>query len=167
MVEFCGQESCTVDGNGRVKLSARFLADFQAHGTEVVLHCLPEGCLGVYPSPMWLQMRRPEAGATVAAAQSVVIRRQARRFGAMTCVETITNQGRITVPLPFRPLLGLLPGTACMVVGCEIGVEVWGAAAWAQEFEVLREHERLKAAAEMSADLRGVEPQVSCGTSAR
>ena len=155
MVQFCGQDRCTVDANGRVKLSPRFLGDFRHHGSDVVMHCLPEGALGVYPVSLWLQMRQSEPRPASRAAQSIVFRRSLRRFGAVTQVEQISNQGRITVPAPFRPLVGLLPGCEATLVGTEIGVEVWSTDAWQQEFRLLTEHERLKAEAEMDADLGG------------
>lgn len=153
MVQFCGQERCTIDANGRVKLSPRFLVDFRRHGSDVVMHCLPERALGVYPVSLWLQMRQAEPRPATRASQSIVFRRSLRRFGAVTQVEQISNQGRITIPASFRSLLGLPPGSEAVLVGTEIGVEVWTTEAWQTEFRLLTEHEQLKADAEMAADL--------------
>ena len=91
MVQFCGQDTCLVDANGRVKLGPRFLADFRRMGDQVVLHCLPEGALGVYPEPIWEQMRGACAESAIRAARNIAFRRQLRRFGAMTQAERITN----------------------------------------------------------------------------
>ena len=151
---FCGQERCLVDTNGRVKLSARFVDDFRSAGDQVVVHCLPEGALAVYPFRVWQAMRPGEERSETEAALSVVQRRRLRRFGAMTQVQALTNQGRITIPAQFRPLLDLEPGREVVTVGCEIGVEIWAAARWEREFDLLRQHEEQRAAAEMSADLR-------------
>jgi len=153
MVRFCGQEACLIDANGRVKLPPRFLTDFRQDDESVVLHCLPEGALGIYPAPVWTQMRQGEARPAAKAATSILFRRQLRRFGALTQSERITNQGRITVPNPFRELLGLEPGQNVILVGTEIGVEIWNAERWQDEFQILREHERRKAELEMTADL--------------
>lgn len=153
MIRFCGQEKCLIDSNGRVKLSPRFLQDFRCEGDEVVLHCLPEGALGVYPMATWTQMRQSEGRPAAKAAQSVVFRRQLRRFGALTQQATITRQGRITIPAPFRALTELDPGLEAYLVGCEIGVEIWNTTTWKQEMEALREHELRRAGAEMEADL--------------
>ena len=156
MACFCGQERCVVDANGRVRLSPRFLADCRAAGAEVVLYCLPEGAMGVYPSPVWTQMRPGEPRPASRAATSVVFRRQLRRFGSLSQAESISNQGRITVPVHFRSLLDLEPGADAVVVGNEIGLEVWNRTRWEAEFQLIKEHERQKAAAEMSADLSDV-----------
>jgi len=153
MPEFCGFENCLIDANGRLKLAPRFLADFQRYGSELVLHCLPEGALGVYPAQVWRQMRQHEARPAVKAADSVVFRRQMRRFGAFSQVERISNQGRITIPAGFRELLQLPPGENAACIGCEIGVEIWNSIRWQQESRLLLEHEAQRAAVEMDADL--------------
>lgn len=163
MVQFCGQDRCTVDANGRVKLCPRFLADFRRHGSDVVMHCLPEGALGVYPVSLWLQMRQAEPRPATRASQSIVFRRSLRRFGALTQVEQISNQGRVTVPASFRSLVGLPPGGEAVLVGTEIGVEIWSAEAWQREFQLLAEHEQLKAEAEMAADLTEGGPAAPLG----
>ena len=157
VVQFCGQDRCLVDANGRVKLGPRFLADFRRIGDQVILHCLPEGALGVYPVPVWHEMRQADGRSAAQAARSIAARRRLRRFGSMTQPDKITNQGRITVPAPFRDLLELPPGTDAVAVGCEIGVELWNVERWEREMELLREHERQKAEADMLADLQRTE----------
>jgi len=141
MVPFCGQERCLIDANGRIKLGARFLNDFRRTGDEVVLYCLPEGALGVYPTSTWLQMRQREARPAIRAATSVEFRRELRRFGAMSQPEKLSNQGRITVPSHFRSALALDPGQDVILVGCEIGVEAWNAESWRHELDQLREQQ--------------------------
>ncbi len=137
VIPFCGQDRCLIDANGRVKFSPRFLADLRRTGGELVLHCLPEGALGVYPTATWTQMRQGEPRPAARAAQSREFRRRLRRFGAFTQSERLTNQGRITIPPQFRSLLALEPGTDAMLVGCEVGVEVWNGGRWSEEFERL------------------------------
>ena len=153
MVRFCGQDSCLVDANGRVKLSPRFLADFREVGGSTVLRCLPEGALGVYPEAIWQQMRQGEANAAAKAGTSAAYRRQLRLFGALSEQQTITNQGRLTIPVHLRERLGLGPGTEVMVVGSELGVEVWEATRWQAELDLLSQHELQKAEADMAAEL--------------
>ena len=154
MPKFCGQERCLVDANGRVKLCPRFEREFRGEGTaEVVLHCLPEGGLGVYPPAVWEQIRSAEGSAIVKSATSVVARRQLRRFGAMTQVEELSNQARITIPPGFRDGLALCPGQEVVLVGCECGIEIWNLTRWQDEQKKLLEHELLRADAEMRADV--------------
>ncbi|MFW5893949.1 MAG: division/cell wall cluster transcriptional repressor MraZ [Verrucomicrobiota bacterium] len=150
---FCGQDYCTVDANGRVKLSPRLLMDFGQLGESVVVHCLPEGALGVYPLSVWRQMRERETESEPAAARSIVARRQLRRFGALSQVDSISRQGRITIPVSFREIVGLSAGTEAVLVGVEIGIEVWSAERWNAEFQTLLQHEQDKAEREMQADL--------------
>ncbi len=154
MPKFCGQEKCLVDANGRVKLSPRFERAFREEGAvEVVLHCLPEGGLGVYPPSVWNRLRAAEEQTVLKAATSVVARRQLRRFGAMTQSEELSNQGRITLPAGFRGMMGLEPGTEAVLVGCECGIEIWNAERWQAEQKRLWEHEASRAEAEMKADV--------------
>ena len=152
-MQFSGQDTCRIDANGRIKLAPRFLDDFRSTGDEVVLHCLVEGALGVYPTTTWKQMRQAEPRPAARAAGSTVFRRQLRRFGAFSQMETITNQGRITVPPHFRDVLDLQPRTEVILVGCEIGLEIWNAQAWQKESQIILQHEQKKAIAEMEADL--------------
>ena len=152
-MRFCGQDQCAIDGNGRVKLSPHFLADFRGDSSDVVLHCLPEGALAIYPLSVWQKMRQSEPRPAAKAANSIVFRRRLRRVGAMTQFQTISNQGRLTIPPLFRPLLGLEPGNGAVQVGTEIGVEIWQKERWTAEFETLAGHEAEKADAEMAADL--------------
>ncbi len=164
LVQFCGQDRCLVDANGRIKISSRFLSDFQRLGGPVVAYCLPEGALGVYPAAVWLEMRHSEQPPGARAARSIVFRRQLRRFGALTQSERISNQGRLTIPTHFRVMLALEPGTEVVLVGCEIGIEVWNEGRWKQELEVLREHENRRAEADMAADLSALGPGIEGGS---
>lgn len=155
MTGFCGQERCLIDANGRVKLPPRFEQDFRKAGAlEIVLHCLPEGALAVYPPAVWEQLRAQEAQAALKVVSSIVARRQLRRFGAMTQTEPLSPQGRITIPPGFRSALALEPGSEVMVVGSEIGIEIWNAARWQKEMQLLGEHETLRAEMEMKADVQ-------------
>ena len=153
-MKFCGQQSCKIDANGRVKLSSRFHDDFREGGENLILHCLPEGALGVYSKSVWAQMRQGEPRPATKAASSVVFRRQLRRFGALSQPEKLTKQGRITIPPQFRELLNLVPGTDAVIVGTEMGVEIWQQSRWDEEFNTLHAHELKRAEAEMAADLR-------------
>lgn len=148
---FRGQDECALDANGRIKLNAAFLRDFKAFTSdEVVLHCLPEGAIAIYPPQNW---GRGEDASQTTAAESVVERRRSRRFGAVSQSGTISNQGRITLPTRFRAYAGLIPGETVVLVGCENGIEVWNSERWQAEFELIQEHMLEKHAFEMNTDL--------------
>lgn len=126
MLEFCGEDRCLVDGNGRIRLSQRFVDDFlrKCNG-EVVMYVLPEGAVALYPEETYREMRSREIADTDNVGTSFAVRRSLRRFGSLTAPAVITRQGRVTLPERFRQMTGLLPGAEACVVGVEIGVELW------------------------------------------
>ena len=154
MLAFCGHDNCSIDSNGRIKFSPRVLKDFddRCRG-DIVLHCLPEGGLAVYPEDVYLEMRRREEAPAARAAASLVFRRSMRRFGAMSKSDKISKQGRVTIPPAFRTYAALEPGTDVSVVGVEIGIEIWNTERWNDEINQINEHVREKGMQEMAADL--------------
>ena len=154
MLSFCGQDRCSVDANGRLKLSPKVVADFTGKcGGQVVMHCLPEGAIAIYPEEIYLEMRRQETLPAAKAANSMDFRRSMRRFGAMSSPESISNQGRVTLPQAFREYAAVNPGSEVFVVGVEIGIEIWNTERWAEEIDRMNEHAREKGEREMAADL--------------
>lgn len=158
MLAFCGLDRCSVDANGRIKFSPRVIEDFARRGSDVVMHCLPEGAVAVYPEDIYLEMRRAVPNPAQQAAESMVFRRTLRRFGAWSQSEKISQQGRITLPPEYREHAGLLPGGDAVVVGNEIGVEIWSRERWAEEQRMIMEHAREKGEREMASDLMRKEP---------
>ena len=154
MLYFCGHDRALIDANGRIKFSPRVINDFRENnGSEIVLHCLPEGALAVYPESTYLQMRKNDINPAEIAASSIVFRRKIRRFGALSRSDKITAQGRITIPTPYREYADLHPGKEVVIVGCEIGVEIWNPERWSEELDRMNEHFRQKGESEMSSDL--------------
>lgn len=160
MLAFCGQERTSIDANGRLKLSQRFLNDFSERGTSsVVLHCLPEGAIAVYPEDIYIEMRKNETHPAERAAGSMVFRRTLRYFGSMSHPEKITLQGRITLPEMFRKFAGIECGKEVILVGAEIGIEIWNPEKWEQEIEMIKKHSQEKGNIEMDADLKVIKEQ--------
>ena len=154
MLAFCGQDSCKLDKNGRIKFSPRIIADFkEACGGEVVIYCLPEGAIAVYPEDVYMQMRRKEARPAEKAADSILFRRSMRRFGALSKSEKITGQGRITIPQAYKNSAGLLDGSEVIVVGVEIGVEIWSLERWNEEMSTMNDFIAQKHEQEIATDL--------------
>ena len=142
-----------MDANGRVKLSPKVLADFGLTGPDPVIHCLPEGALGVYPEKTFLEMRGAEDHSARMAGASFIARRTMRRFGAMSTSVSISAQGRLTIPPFFRDYAELKENSDLVVVGVEIGIELWSPSRWAEEQKRIREHMIEKDRREMDADL--------------
>ena len=154
MLSFCGLDKAVVDANGRLRLSPNTVMDFKkSGGLEVVLHCIPEGAVAVYSEDVYLQMRNNEHNPAEKASNSFVYRRIMRRFGSMSQSECISGQGRITIPESYRQFAAIQPGMEVVVVGCEIGVEIWNAERWENEFNEMNKHMRDKGDIELSADI--------------
>ena len=153
MPAFCGTDRCQMDANGRVKLSPRVLDDFARDGNEVVLHCLPEGAVAVYPEKVYDAMRGAKTDAAERAARSLVFRRELRRFGAWSMPQRISTQGRVTIPPEYRDFAGLTAAGGIVVVGVEIGIEIWDRVRWQEEQKNFMEHAREKGEREMADDL--------------
>ena len=151
MLSFCGTDRCLMDANGRIKFSPRVLEDFARSGSEVVLHCLPEGAVAVYPEKVYESMRNAEPNAAERAGKSMLFRREQRRFGAWSMPYKISTQGRITIPPEYRDFAGLSANV--IVVGVEIGVEIWDRARWMEEQKNIMEHAREKGERELADDL--------------
>ena len=160
MVRFHGQDICRLDANGRLKLGNSFLEDFRSSADFVIIHCLPEGTLAVYPPEEWEKERRRQVGRLAETAGPMRRRRLARRIGAWTRQEKITNQGRITIPATFRDKVKIAPGEEVFVVGSEAGVEVWNRQAWEREDALLDEQEMRAANAEFEAEIGHETPGV-------
>ena len=126
MLEFCGEERCRIDANGRIRLTQRWVDDFlhKCNG-EVVMYVLPEGAVALYPEETYREMRAREISDTDNVGASFAARRSLRRYGSLTMSAVLTRQGRVTLPERFRKLTGLQPGVEACVVGVEIGVEIW------------------------------------------
>ena len=154
MLEFCGLEKVTLDANGRVKFSSRVLADFKHYeSSDIVFHCLPEGALAIYPIENWAKIRASEEASAKGINQSLLRRRQMRMMGAMTQKDKLSNQGRVTLPAMFREMCQLRPSEELMVVGSELGVELWNSESWAKEMQLMHSHSLEKGENEMAADL--------------
>ena len=156
MLQFCGLEKSQVDANGRVKLSSRLQQEFASYDSlSVVLYCLPEGGIGIYPISEWEKIKPNLDAVKQQFTGSVLARRRMRMLGAMTHKEKVSNQGRITLPQMFREMCGIEPKKEVMVVGSEFGVEIWSSEKWMQEMQLMQEHSLEKGEMEMNADLHG------------
>jgi DNA-binding transcriptional regulator/RsmH inhibitor MraZ len=154
MLPFFGQEKVSVDANGRVKLCPRFIADFKdSGGGDIVLFSLPEGGVAIYPEETFLRMRRSELDEAEKSGGSVLQRRRLRFSGAMTQSEKISNQGRITIPHFMREDCGLAPNSDVVMVGIQVGIEIWSSERWSGELDKMRRHSNEKGEREMASDL--------------
>lgn len=154
MIAFCGYDRCSIDNNGRLKLSPAVLADFGGAGAGLVLRCLPEGCIAVYPEAYFQKMRQADSeNAAAQTVSSAMYRRKLRMLNAMSSPVTISPQGRITLPGDFRKLAGIDLAPDVVVVGIDVGVEIWSIQRWNAEQQRINEHMALRDDLEMKNDL--------------
>ena len=157
MIAFCGYNRCSIDSNGRLKLSPSVLSDFGGTGAGLVLRCLPEGCIAVYPEAYFQKMRQAGSeGSAALAASSALYRRNLRMLNAMSSPVSISPQGRITLPGDFRKLAGIDQMPDVVVVGVEVGVEIWSLQRWNEEQARIDEHMALRDELEMKKDLENL-----------
>jgi DNA-binding transcriptional regulator/RsmH inhibitor MraZ len=143
MLEFCGEDRCLVDANGRIRLNQRLVSDFlrKCEG-NVVMYVLPEGAVALYPEETYREMREREISDADNVGSSFAARRSLRRFGSLTQPENITRQGRITLPELLQEHAGVKAGSKVVVVGVEIGVEIWEAERFKEEMAAAEEREK-------------------------
>ncbi|MEA2013012.1 MAG: hypothetical protein U9O87_08050 [Verrucomicrobiota bacterium] len=152
-MSFTGQYSISLDSSGRLKFPSNILQDFLSFASgEVVIYFLSEGCLAVYPLEIWSKMREEELGNLKIVPQSIVARRRLRR-GALTQNEKISKQGRITIPQQFRKMCKIYDTESVMMIGSEIGIEIWSEESWERELAIILEHDSEKSQNEMNQDL--------------
>ena len=155
MLAFCGQDRILIDANGRFKLPAHLIEDFLSAGTgDVVFYCLPEGALAISPEKVYAEMRKRNTDDIRKAGMSMLKRRDLRRFGAWSASAKITPQGRLTLPNEFRQSAMLEPGAEAVIVGVEIGVELWNLKRWQSELELINNHEMDRGDLELAQDLK-------------
>ncbi|MCM8535665.1 MAG: hypothetical protein NE334_07000 [Lentisphaeraceae bacterium] len=155
MLQFCGLEKTQLDANGRLKLGSRLQQSFGGYGSSaVVLYCLPEGGIGIYPMAEWEKIKPDLKAIQQQFTGSVLARRRMRMMGAMTSKENLSNQGRITLPQMFREMCGIEAGKEVVLVGSEFGIEVWSSEKWQQEMSFMQNHSLEKGELEMNADLQ-------------
>ncbi|MBE6367748.1 MAG: hypothetical protein E7052_07575 [Lentisphaerae bacterium] len=155
MRAFCGQDRILIDANGRFKLPPHVIGDFLAGGSgDIVFYCLPEGALAIYPEKVFDEIRRQETADIQQIGSSMLRRRSMRQFGAWSASAAITQQGRLTLPLEFRAPTGLQAGSEAIIIGVEIGVEVWNLSRWQREQQLIREHEMSRGELELANDLK-------------
>lgn len=155
---FCGQDKCLMDSGGRIRLNNRHVEAFlSASEGEVFIHGLPEGALAVYPAGTYHEIRRRELSDIGKLSESIVSRRSLRRFGALTFPGKITNQGRISIPEEFREYAALLPGDAVMVLGVEIGIEIWNVGRWNSEISDIQQYWNERNRSEIEKSAKGFE----------
>lgn len=126
MLAFCGQEKVLIDANGRLRLPQRFADDFnRSCQGSIVMYGLPEGAIALYPEAVFREMRERELAGIEQISGSFLLRRSLRRFGSLSCPDKISPQGRITLPEVLRGFAGLSPSSPAVLVGVEIGLEIW------------------------------------------
>lgn len=128
MTVFQGAAQLTLDGKGRLSMPSRHRDALAAHcDGRLTLTRHPDGCLLVYPRPIW-EARRGEIAQLPYAARAL----QRLLLGNATDVE-LDSAGRVLVPSELR--LAAQLEREVMLLGMGAHFELW-------DVQRLSEHER-------------------------
>ena len=123
---FQGTSLIALDCKGRLNLPARYrqAMDLSCQG-QVTLTRHPDGCLLIYPDPIWLSLKAKLKGLPYSA----------RWFQRMVlgCAQSVSMDasGRILIPSDLRQLVGL--ERDAMLIGLGEHFELWDKATYVQQ----------------------------------
>ena len=126
---FAGEYEHRIDPQGRVAIPARFKMAFV---DGIVLGRAYDNCVVVYTPEEW---ERAASDIAQQPATSARARRLARLTFSGAFSGTLDRSGRVVVPLQLREYAGL--GEDAVIVGTGRFIEIWSAAAWAEERRTL------------------------------
>ena len=126
---FAGEYEHRIDPQGRVAIPARFKLAFL---DGIVLGRAYDNCVVVYTPEEW---ERAATDISQQPATSASARKLARLTFSSAFTGTLDRSGRVVVPVQLREYAGL--GEDVVIVGTGRFIEIWSAAAWAEERRVL------------------------------
>jgi MraZ protein len=126
---FAGEYEHRIDPQGRVAIPARFKMAFI---DGIVLGRGYDNCLVIYTPEEW-----DRAGSEISQQPntSASARKLARLTFSGAFVGTLDRSGRVVVPVQLREYAGL--GEDVVIAGTGRFIEIWSAAAWAEERRIL------------------------------
>ena len=126
---FAGEYEHRIDPQGRVAIPARFKLAFI---DGIVLGRAYDNCVVIYTPEEW---ERAATDISQQPATSASARKLARLTFSGAFTGTLDRNGRVVVPVQLREYAGL--GEDVVIVGTGRFIEIWSAAAWAEERRVL------------------------------
>lgn len=126
---FAGEYEHRIDPQGRVAIPARFKMAFI---DGIVLGRAYDNCVVAYTPQEWEQAASDIAQQP---STSALARKLARLTFSGAFVGTLDRNGRVVVPVQLREYAGL--GEDVIIVGTGRFIEIWSAAAWAEERRTL------------------------------
>ena len=126
---FAGEYEHRIDPQGRVAIPARFKMAFI---DGIVLSRAYDNCVVIYTPEEW---DRAASEISQQPSTSASARKLARLTFSGAFAGTLDRSGRVVVPVQLREYAGL--GEDVVIVGTGRFIEIWSAAAWAEERRVL------------------------------
>ena len=126
---FAGEYEHRIDPQGRVAIPARFKMAFV---DGIVLGRAYDNCVVVYTPEEW---ERAASDIAQQPATSATARKLARLTFSGAFSGSLDRSGRVVVPAQLREYAGL--GEDVVIVGTGRFIEIWSAAAWAEERRTL------------------------------
>jgi DNA-binding transcriptional regulator/RsmH inhibitor MraZ len=126
MKSFQGSTISKLDNSGRLKLPPNVVMDFKSVDTtgNVILKYLPEGAVAILPANRF----KPTPSPTPLGEdyfENARLRINLRKESLLGNTDTISQQGRLTLPASLLKRLGVVPGEDVALVGIGIGYEIW------------------------------------------
>ena len=143
---FAGEYEHRIDPQGRVSIPARFKLAFI---DGIVLGRAYDNCVVVYTPEEW---ERAATDISQQPATSASARKLARLTFSGAFTGTLDRNGRVVVPVQLREYAGL--GEDVVIVGTGRFIEIWSAAAWAEERRML-----VTEATDIAEDAPAVQPR--------
>jgi len=128
MYRFRGSHNLNLDSKGRIAIPSRFRESLSegCDGELTVSYNPFDGCLGVYPLPVWEECERSMEQAEV----TPEIREMHRLIQFHTHDVEMDANGRILIPQTLRELVALKK--AAILIGNVSRFELWGEETWQQ-----------------------------------
>ena len=137
MKSFQGSTLSKLDESGRLKLPPNVVADFKSVDPtgNVSLKYLPEGAIFIKPANQATPAPTADSDNDKAYEENDEMRIRERLGSLLSSSDTISPQGRLTLPLRLLKRIGVYTGEEIALVGVGKGYEVWKPEALEEELD--------------------------------
>ena len=126
MKSFQGSTLSKLDESGRLKLPPNVVADFKSvdHTGNVVLKYLPEGAIAIRPANAF-ESTPSSASSENDDYSDPAVRIRLRKASLLINYDTISDQGRLTLPKNLLDRIAVKAGQNVALIGVSNGYEIW------------------------------------------
>ena len=127
MKSFQGSTLSKLDNSGRLKLPPNVVADFKSVDAtgNVILKYLAEEAVAIFPESTFPSESPSPTLSGEDYFNSAALRIRLRKESLLGTTDTISPQGRLTLPASLLKRIGVKGGEEVALVGIGIGYEIW------------------------------------------